>query len=193
MKLKHIALKTAQWIVCIISWGIVPPLYLYVTRRWDLIRGKARMTFLFLSPIFILGTLMVYMLLALIGKFAYDLYQRTHRFADNEKIERITETEFPEFDVVECEPGLGSFTGDYTDRLIFEFDEIPSEEYYQMLDSLIATQKTDWYRNENEYVWSRMWGNGFPAPNGEDDDEDMSLTIRFAKGSKNGEIRYGAW
>lgn len=43
------------------------------------------------------------------------------------------------------------------------------------------------------YYYSRMWGNGLPAPEGEDDDEDMSLSVTIKRGEKRAEITYGAW
>lgn len=37
-----------------------------------------------------------------------------------------------------------------------------------------------------------MWGNGLSAPKGEDDNEDMSFSIRLEKGSKQVILDYGA-
>jgi hypothetical protein len=38
-----------------------------------------------------------------------------------------------------------------------------------------------------------MWGNGLPAPPGEDDEEDMSLEIEIKRGEKRFHVSYGAW
>lgn len=39
----------------------------------------------------------------------------------------------------------------------------------------------------------KMWGNGLPAPKGEDNEEDMTFSIEFEKGSKKAIIGYGTW
>jgi hypothetical protein len=38
-----------------------------------------------------------------------------------------------------------------------------------------------------------MWGNGLPAPEGEDYEEDMSLSVTIKKGEKRAKISFGAW
>ena len=79
------------------------------------------------------------------------------------------------------------------DKLIIEFEDTLFSQFYQTLDSLIVTQKTDWSRHDNTYSYSIMWENGLPAPAGEDNEEDMTFRISFSKGSKQATIDYGAW
>lgn len=43
------------------------------------------------------------------------------------------------------------------------------------------------------YSYSKMWGNGLPAPKGENDEEDVFLEISLKKGSKQAIISYGVW
>lgn len=76
---------------------------------------------------------------------------------------------------------------------IIEFKETPSTAFYQKLDSLITVEQSDWSKRDNMYSYSRMWGNGMPAPSGEDDKEDMTFSIKFEEGSKQAVIDYGAW
>ncbi|MFS2618761.1 hypothetical protein AAH132_22700, partial [Bacteroides ovatus] len=89
--------------------------------------------------------------------------------------------------------GRTSFQGDYNDQLIIEFKETPSAAFYQKLDSLIAVEQSDWSKRDNVYSYSKMWGNGLPAPKGEDNEEDMTFSIEFEKGSKKAIIGYGTW
>ena len=95
--------------------------------------------------------------------------------------------------LIEYSEGKRGFTGDYSDRLLLEFEKIPSEGVYQTLDSLIETRKTGWRMNDSVYVFSATWGNGMPAPKGESEDEDRSFSISFKKGNKKATINSGMW
>lgn len=77
--------------------------------------------------------------------------------------------------------------------LVIEFEEIPSEGFYMRIDSMITAGDSDWFKHDNNYSYSKIWGNGFPAPEGEDNEEDMSFSISFDKGNKQATLRYGAW
>lgn len=120
---------------------------------------------------------------------------RKHRFDDAKTLTRITEVEFPKLKVVEYDYGGSSFHGDYSDELILEFKELPSEEFYAVIDSHARCDNHDgWYvEGDSTYNYSRMWGNGLPAPPGEDDEEDMSLEIEIKRGEKRFHVSYGAW
>lgn len=50
-----------------------------------------------------------------------------------------------------------------------------------------------WSKKEQHYSYSRMWGNGIPTPEGENDEEDMTFNISLDKGSKQVTLTYGAW
>ena len=52
---------------------------------------------------------------------------------------------------------------------------------------------TDWSIVDDAYSYSKIWGNGLPAPNGEDDKEDMMFSISLSKGSRHATINYGVW
>ena len=54
-------------------------------------------------------------------------------------------------------------------------------------------EQSDWSKRDNVYSYSKMWGNGLPAPKGEDNEEDMTFSIEFEKGSKKAIIGYGTW
>lgn len=140
---------------------------------------------------------MIYLTLFLFGLYTYYNYEREYRFANRRTIERITGVTLPNFKVIEYTKGRMSFQGDYNDQLIIEFKETPSAPFYQTIDSLIATNHTGWTGgwavHDDTYSYDYMWGNGLPAPNGEDSDEDMTFSISFKKGSKQAIINFGAW
>lgn len=114
-------------------------------------------------------------------------------YAEKERLQRITGVVFPDFTVVDYKRGERSFQGDYTDEVTIEFKATPSDEFYQTIDSLINMPNSDWSKKEQHYSYGRIWGNGLPAPEGEDDEEDMTFNISFEKGSKQATLTYGAW
>lgn len=178
-----------QWLATIVSWLTISPLFFYITKRWNLIGKKIRVLLLLISPLF----LIVYAILCLYGLDIYYAYHRKYRFTDTETLERITGIDYPDFKIVKYKKDKSSFLGDYNDMLVIEFDEIPSEGFYQRIDSLVTTEDSSWFKHDNTYSYSKMWGNGFPAPEGENNEEDMSFTISFDKGNKQAILRYGAW
>lgn len=96
-------------------------------------------------------------------------------------------------DIVEYNKGKTSFTRDYKDELLVEFENFPSKEFYQTLDSLIESGNTGWKKKNDVYIFNITWGNGISAPKGESKDEDRWLSILFKKGSKRATIHSGMW
>ena len=110
-----------------------------------------------------------------------------------ERIERITGVKVPEFRIIERHEGKRHFTGDYLDTLIIEFESIPSDELFEEIDRMIASNDTKWEKSDSVYSYSTFWGNGIPAPEGESEAADAIFKITLTKGSKYGEIEDGAW
>ena len=110
-----------------------------------------------------------------------------------ERIERITGVKVPEFRIIERHEGKRHFTGDYLDTLIIEFESIPSDELFEEIDRMIASNDTKWEKSDSVYSYSTFWGNGTPAPEGESESADAIFKITLTKGSKYGEIEDGAW
>lgn len=188
--MKLILIKLFQWAICLLSWLTISPVYYYLASRWKLIGKKLRIGLLIISPMF----LILYAILCLWGLDTYYKYHRKHRFTDKEVLERITGVTYPAFKVIKyTKDNRTSFLGDYNDQLLIEFKEPPSTAFYQHLDSLAATGNSDWFIHDNIYSYSKVWGNGLPAPNGEDDEEDMMFRISLEKGSEQATIDYGAW
>lgn len=104
-----------------------------------------------------------------------------------DRIERITGVRIPEYKVTKAFIGPTSFLGDFKDSLYIEFETLPSDELFEKMDSL------NWYREGDKYSFSTSWGNGSPAPEGENDEEDRFFEIKLTKGEKTGIIVYGWW
>lgn len=67
------------------------------------------------------------------------------------------------------------------------------DEIFDKIDKMIATGKTGWHKNGSDYKFNCTWGNGYPAPNGECEDEDIIFGITITRGKKQGTIRHGTW
>ena len=104
-----------------------------------------------------------------------------------DRIERITGVRIPEYKVTKAFIGPTSFLGDFKDSLYIEFETLPSDELFEKIDSL------NWYREGDKYSFYTSWGNGSPAPEGENDEEDRFFEIKLTKGEKTGIIVYGMW
>ena len=174
-------------IVCILCWLTISPLYNYLSGKWGLKQG--RLFLMLVSPLF----LILYFIAFVWGYFTYIDYQKKYYFTDVDRIERITGVKFPGMSIIDYHHGRTSFTGDYSDRLIVKFEEDISEKTYQTLDSLITTDKTSWRKKGNIYLFSVMWGNGMPTPEGENDEEDRTFSIAIEKGNNKATINSGMW
>ena len=140
-----------------------------------MIGKKVRILLLLISPLM----LIVYFIIFLLALQGYFDYQRKYRFADNEVIERITGVAFPEVDIIEYKKDNEGFLGDYKDELTLGMEDELSESIYHYLDSIISAGNTEWSKHDDEYSYSIIWGNGFPAPKGEDDEEDIEFYINL--------------
>ena len=187
--MKQIIIKITQWLALLLSWLTISPLFVYLANKWKLISKKVRILLLLISPLM----LIVYFIIFLLALQGYFDYQRKYHYADNEVIERITGVAFPEVDIIEYKKDNGGFLGDYKDELTLEMEDELSEAIYHYLDSIISAGNTEWSKHDDEYSYSIIWGNGFPAPKGEDDEEDMMFSLSTKKGSKIVTIEYGAW
>lgn len=138
-----------------------------------------------------IGGLFASMLLCVVGVYVYSEW-----FGQEwppARIERITGVRVPNYKIIEYEKGEIHFNGDYEDTFTFEFKTMPSEEMFDEIDKMIATGNTDWKRDGNKYSFSVMWGNGFPAPKGEREEDDGMFSITITRGETDGIITFGAW
>ena len=77
--------------------------------------------------------------------------------------------------------------------LTLEMENDLSESTYHYLDSVISEGNTNWSKHNDEYRYSTMWGNGLPAPKGENEEDDMTFSLSFKAGCKIVTLNYGAW
>lgn len=138
-----------------------------------------------------IGILFASMLLCVVGVYVY--YEWFWQEWPPARIERITGVRVPKYKIIEYEKEEIHFNGDYEDTFTFEFKTMPSEEMFDEIDKMIATGNTGWEREGNKYSFSVMWGNGFPAPKGEREEDDGMFSITIKRGEKEGIITFGAW
>ena len=181
--------KILQWLILLLSWLTISPLFIYLARKWLLIGKKVRILLLLISPLMLIG----YLILFLLALQVYDDYRRKYKFANNETIERITGVAFPELDIIDYKKDNRGFLGDYKDRLTLEMEDDLSVSTYHYLDSIINAGNTQWFKHGDEYSYSIMWGNGLPAPKGESEEDDGMFSLSFKKGSKIINLSHGSW
>ena len=138
-----------------------------------------------------LGIVFGSLLILFLGAYVY--YEWIWEECPPERIERISGVKVPKFDIIERHEGERHFTGDYLETLIIEFESIPSDELFEEIDSMIASNSTKWEKKDSVYSYSTFWGNGHPAPKGESEATDGIFKITLTKGSKYAEIQDGAW
>ena len=187
--MKTLLVRTIQWLTLLLSWLTLSPLFFYLARRWRLIGKKVRMMLLLISPLM----LIVYAVAVIFILQGYNDYKRKHYFASNEVIERITGVSFPKLSIIDYEKGEAGFLGDYNDMLTLEMKYDLSESTYHYLDSVISAGNTNWSKHNDVYRYSIMWGNGLPAPKGENEEDDMTFSLSFKAGSKIVTLNYGTW
>ncbi len=121
------------------------------------------------------------------GKFSPESEYPTDR------IERITKVRVPEYKVTKFVYGPAGI--DYTDTIYIEFDSRPSDEVFEKIDELMATNdNSGWYTDDSiHYSFQIYWGNGNPTPEGEKEEDDGIFKLDMTKGEKAGVIVFGCW
>ena len=103
-----------------------------------------------------------------------------------DRIERITKVRVPEYKVTKfaISPPAIDFT-----------DTVPSDEVFEKIDELMAAnEKSGWHTDDSiHYSFNTYWGNGTPAPEGEDEEDDGTFELHLTKGEKAGVIIFGCW
>ena len=138
-----------------------------------------------------IGVMIVGLLILIGGLYVY--YEWIYEEWSTKRIERITGIRLPEFDIIESDQGERGFNGDYEDTFTIEFETVPSNELFDEIDKMIETQNTKWMKHDDSYTFYTIWGNGYPAPKGESEDDDVIFSITITKGKKTGEIKSGTW
>ena len=151
------------------------------------------------------GIIIVYIII--FGIYSHATSKTRKIVLKQERIERITEIDFPEFEYSEALGYSGpAWTGDYSSIGAYKFKETPSESFYNTLDSLSNIKGSYWtkrdiLRDKNDpssgriicYYYSRSWGNRIAAPEGESPEADRYINIDIPIGVKDFKITFGAW
>lgn len=184
--------KLVQIVLTLGSWLTFSPLFYYMARKFRLLSKMWRVILLLVSPLFLIFYYCLMFIIPIGSYLIYDAYLIKYRFADNEVLERITDVPFPDVKIRKYYRGGRSFTGDFTDELVLQLEEVPNQEVIKRLDSL-SSHKSLWKKNGNYYLYSAMWGAGDWAPKGEDKNEEMFLNVTYKEGSDSLQISYGRW
>ena len=160
------------------------PLY-YIAKRLGYTNNKKKLTLFMCSPLMVMGVLLLagFIYIEIWGGAKPQSYHM-----DKDRIERITGVRLPDFEMIDFKhEGTIDFTNTYT----IEFKEELTDEFYEKLDSLVSEKR--WTKNENNYSYHIMWGNGYPAPEGENEEDDGTFGVKIEKGSKKAVIEDGVW
>ena len=177
--------KLVQWIIILICWFTLSPLFYYLAKKWKLLRTLRRTILLLISPLF----WFLYAILFIVSVYLADDMQRRFQFMDHEEIAEITKSPFPSYMILYHHSESGSFLGDHTDKKSFMFFRLPSDSFYHAIDSLTLIKESGWSKDSNnKYTYQMVW-DAKDSPNG----DDLFLTIEIEKGSRFGHMRFGAW
>ena len=178
-----------KWFTLIITWVTVSPLFLYLSYRWKMLRKWSRWLLTFVSPLFLIFYLIIFVFLTFWLKDSkINPYRDDNYFSNVKRLERITGVKFEIRKVIEFEKETPSFTGDYSAKTTILLKKQPD---YQVLDSLVRENK--WSRYEDGYYFHKIWGNEIDAPEGENKDADRFITVRIAPKSDTLYVDSGVW
>lgn len=169
---------------------------------------------LFLSPVYVLirvfgfkrkvGSTLLFALLSpstwLLGIVLYYLglnyYNENYKLTSRRELSQVTGVELPAFRIVDKNMGNIAFNGNQSNRYEIEFKVLPDEGFYSQLDS-VCKLDSYWSRRVEDkqvkYSYSRMWGNGMEAPEGQDPDEDRFVSFFLVKGEMRASMTIGTW
>ena len=178
-----------KFLAYLISWLFFSPLILLLNHRWRSMRTWVAVLLVILSP---LGLSACAVLVAYLLTFMESHQRKTH-YTRHEVVERITDVSLPSFEIVEYTKDDLSFQGDYMDEAVIRFHEDIPESTFVRIDSLATIKGNGWSVHEDRYHYSWMWGNGIPAPQGENEDEDGIFSLTLQKGSRQATLQHGRW
>ena len=78
--------KLVQWIIILICWFTLSPLFYYLAKKWKLLKALWRAILLLISPLF----WFLYAILFIVSVYLADDMQRRFQFMDHEEIAEIT-------------------------------------------------------------------------------------------------------
>ena len=181
--------KFIEIITLIILWFVITPLFIYLAKRWKMLKLKVSIPLAVISPL----VLIIIGCLIIAGYTFYLDFHRTHHFTNKEVVECITSIQLPDFEVINYQKGKSAFTGDYSDDVDILFETEIADSTFAFLDSIINNGDKMWRKSGNKYVYSTMWGNGLTPPPGEDKEYDGFFSLQINKGKREATIQHGSW
>ena len=182
--------KLVQWIIILVCWFTLSPLFYYLAKKWKLLRTLWRAVLLLISPLF--WFLHIILLIVLIN-LADDMYRR-FQFRDHETIAEITKSPFPSYMVLYHYPEYCN-SQVYADSKDFMFYRLPSDSFYEAIDSLTLIENSGWrleINNRYTYEKSLHWNIGMPFIKKYFycDAYVFYLKIKIEKGNRFGHMHY---
>ena len=178
-----------KWFTLIITWLTVSPLFLYLSYRWEMLRKWSRWLLTFISPLFLIFYLIIFVFLSFWWEDSkINPYRDDNYFSNEKRLGRITGVKFNIRKVIDFQKETPGFTGDYSAKTTILLKKLPD---YQVLDSLVRENK--WSKYEDCYYFHRIWGNEIEAPEGENKNEDRFITVRVAPNSDTLYVDSGVW
>lgn len=172
-------------IVLFIIWLVFSPLYFWISKKAPKQSFWKRSFWTILSPFGILLLILCFQVKELLN------------YTNSSSLKQITKAELPMKFVYKTDNLLTFSIRDESTTCYAYFFSTPSNEQYAKLDSLCKIDSSYWTKriieNKEVYLYSRVWGNGIEAPEGESIDDDRFLDISLSKGSKKILIKYGSW
>lgn len=187
--MKKELIKFLRILTLILLWALLSPFFLFLAAKWKVLGKKFRVFLFLFSPFMVV----VYGFILISVFCGYSCYDRKYGYTDNRTIERITGVDFPDLKIIDYERGNVSFNGDYMDEFIIEMESELDESVYNTIDSLILLGNKHWSSSGDRYSFHILWGNGYPAPEGENDNDDKSFSLSVVKGGRTLNLKVGTW
>ena len=185
-----------KWSILVLCWLLFSPSFYWLAGKWGMVSKVRRIWLSIFSPNMFILIWLLFLLFALFVWYMVMLYNSRDMvqiYEDSERLERITGVAFPEFKLMEYEKGEANFLGDYEDKFILEMEEELPEATYHYLDSIIECGDAHWDKDGERYWYRNIWGNGEPAPEGENSEYDRFMEIYLERGSRRVNLSWGMW
>lgn len=109
---------------------------------------------------------------------------RKHKYDEARKIEKVLKVKFPEFKTIFYEESFipSKLLPKHICKATAEFTQVPSQEFYHVLDSLCAIDTVKWRKYNDFYVFDSIYGLGTLSK--------IELSLSMEKGEKEFRIEY---
>lgn len=127
------------------------------------------------------------------------LWPHHSEFDDKSTLEDVMEMELPNYKVKKyiSDPFIDCH-GDFSDKIVIEFDEMPSKEFIDSVNQRVVADTIGDYKRwlkhgEHNYRFQASYGNGGRIPKCRKGQHDWFIYLDFSDNSTEGIINYGYW